>query len=476
MPKKRLVGFKKTAVLKPGETERVSLTVNVADLAIWDAKAMRSVVPDGTYQFQVGPDSANIVAAPEVEITGQITPEVKYVTVQPESVQYKVGDTIDLTGKNHWIKDDTDHSKEQRNLDVTADNVVEAVNNDQTFVDLAHAKVHYGSSDPKVATVDDTGHVKVVGSGVATINVKVGGVTGSAVITAKYPFTATSPALTEPGSTVTATTTFTNSGSSTLDDVSMTLAVPDGWTAQATSPASFDQVAGGQTVRTTWAVKVPADVKRAGYTLQAQVAYTDHGRKGGDEAATAVGVPFASLSDAFDNIAITDDTDTSKGDLDGGGASLSAQALAAAGITPGGTVSHGGLTYIWPNVPSGTLDNVSAGGQTFKVSGSGAKLGFLGLGDYGTASGTGLITYTDGSTQPYTISFPDWWSGGGDNVADLSYINNQSGKQQQTVHLYMASVDLQAGKTVQYVTLPDISHGVTSGNVAMHVFAVATGG
>ncbi|GAA0341429.1 Ig-like domain-containing protein [Actinoallomurus spadix] len=61
---------------------------------------------------------------------------------------------------------------------MTADDVVEAVNNDQSFVDLAHAKVHYGSSDPHLATVDDTGHVKVVGSGVATINVKVGGVTG----------------------------------------------------------------------------------------------------------------------------------------------------------------------------------------------------------------------------------------------------------------------------------------------------------
>ncbi|MCO5995360.1 glycoside hydrolase family 3 C-terminal domain-containing protein [Actinoallomurus rhizosphaericola] len=476
MPKKRLVGFKKTAVLRPGETERVSLTVNVADLAVWDAQAMRSYVPDGTYRFEVGPDSADIVAAPSVEITGRITPEVRYVTVQPEAVQYKVGDTIDLTGKNRWIKDDTDHSKEQRNLDVTADNVVEAVNNDQSFVDLAHAKVHYGSSDPHVATVDDTGHVKVVGSGVATINVKVGGVTGSAVITARYPFTATAPSITEPGGTLTATTTYTNSGSSTVDDVKMSLTVPDGWTAQPTSPASFDQVAGGQTVHTTWAVKVPADAKRTAYTLQAGVAYTEHGRKGGDEAATSVGIPFASVPGAYDNVAITDDADTTKGNLDGGGASLSAQALAAAGITPGGAVTHGGLTFTWPDVPAGTPDNVVAGGQTIKYSGKGTKLGFLGLGDYGTASGSGLITYTDGTTQPYAISFPDWWSGGGDTVADLPYINNQSGKQQQTVHLYMASVDLQAGKTVQYVTLPDVSQGATSGNVAMHVFAIASDG
>ncbi|GAA0341441.1 hypothetical protein NE235_00380 [Actinoallomurus spadix] len=46
-----------------------------------------------------------------MKVTGRITPEVRYVTVQPEAVQYKVGDTIDLTGKNRWIKDDTDHGK-----------------------------------------------------------------------------------------------------------------------------------------------------------------------------------------------------------------------------------------------------------------------------------------------------------------------------------------------------------------------------
>ena len=40
-------------------------------------------------------------------MTGAITPKVQYVTVQPESVVYNAGETIDLTGKNQWIKDDT---------------------------------------------------------------------------------------------------------------------------------------------------------------------------------------------------------------------------------------------------------------------------------------------------------------------------------------------------------------------------------
>jgi beta-glucosidase len=476
MPKKRLVGFQKTAVLRPGATEHVSLTVNVADLAVWDAQGMRSFVPDGTYRFEVGADSADIAGSASVRVTGRLTPRIRYVTVQPEAVSYKVGDTIDLTGKNRWIKDDTDHAKEQRNLGVTADDVVVAVNDDQSFVDLKHTAVRYGSSDPRVATVDRAGHVKVVGAGVTTITATVGGVTGSAVITARYPFTVTGPSTVEPGSTATVTTTFTNSSPHAIDGVTMSLTTPSGWTAQPTSPASFTQVAGGQSVQTTWSVKVPADAARAGYELQAKVTYNDRGRRGDDEVATRVGIPFASLADAYDNTAISDDARPTEGNLDGGGRSLSAQALAAAGITPGGTVTHGGLTFTWPDVTAGKPDNVVAGGQTIRYSAKGTKLGFLGLADYGNASGSGTITYTDGTTQPYIISFPDWWAGGGDTVADLSYINNPSGKEQQTVHLYMATVNLQAGKTVQYVTLPEISHGVTSGNTAMHVFSVASGG
>ncbi|MEV5750456.1 glycoside hydrolase family 3 C-terminal domain-containing protein [Actinoallomurus sp. NPDC052308] len=474
MPKKRLVGFKKTAVLRPGATERVSLTVNVADLAVWDAKAMRSFVPDGTYRFQVGADAADITAAPEVKVTGQITPKVQYVTVQPESVQYKVGDTIDLTGKNQWIKDDTDHSKEQRNLNVTADNIVEAVNNDQSFVDLTHAKVHYGSSDPHVATVDAGGHVKVVGSGVTTLTAKVGGVTGSAVITAKYPYSVTAPSTVEPGDTLTATTTFTNSGPNALSDVTMSLTTPDGWTAEATSPATFAQVAAGQTVKTTWTVKVPADAPRNGYDLQAKVTYAAQGGEGSGAATTNVGIPYASLAAAYDNVGITDDADPSAGTLDGGEFSLSAQALAGVGITPGGKVAHGGFTFTWPDVPAGKPENVLAGGQAFDFSGAGSNLAFLGTANNGTASGSGLITYTDGTTQPFSIAFPDWWSSGGDTVATLPYINSKnSGKVNQTVHLYMSTVKLQAGKKVQFITLPNVSTGGSGAN-AMHVFAVAT--
>ena len=81
----------------------------------------------------------------------------------------------------------------------------------------------------------------------------------------------------------------------------------------------------------------------------------------------------------------------------------------------------------------------------------------------GAASGNGTITYTDGTTRQFTITFPDWWSNtaspGGDILATLPYINAPSGKENQQVSVYYAGVPLQRGKTVAYVTLPDVSQG-----------------
>jgi len=86
------------------------------------------------------------------------------------------------------------------------------------------------------------------------------------------------------------------------------------------------------------------------------------------------------------------------------------------------------------------------------MSGSGTTLGLVGTGDYGTASGTGTVIYTDGTTEPFTLTFPDWWA-----------------------NTTPPGVPLQAGKTVKYVTLPDVSEGATQGQTAMHIFAIGIG-
>jgi hypothetical protein len=402
------------------------------------------------------------------------------VTVQPGQVTVKPGDTLNLTGKNPWIANDTNASLEQPHA--TADNIVEAVSNDQSFVDLSRAHVRYSSSDPRVATVNDQGVVTAVGVGVTTLRVTVkgageaGGVSGTAPLVVRQPFTLSAPPVVGPGSSVTATTTLPNTGPAALSNVRMTLTGPSGWTVTAATPSSFGTVAPGQTVHTDWTVTAPPSATAGGYPLTASVTFTGRTGQASSADAASIAIPFASFTSALDNAGISDDTLTTAGNLDGGGFSYSAQALAAAGLTPGAAIAHDGVTFTWPSAAAGTPDNVVAGGQTIAISGSGTTAGLLGTGDYGAASGTGTITYTDGTTQSFDLAFPDWWSNtapsGGDILASVPYINTASGKQNQKVSVYYAGIPLQQGKTVKYISLPDVSQGAIQGQTAMHIFAI----
>ncbi|HEY9241872.1 MAG TPA: glycoside hydrolase family 3 C-terminal domain-containing protein, partial [Streptosporangiaceae bacterium] len=478
LPKQQLAGFQRTGVLAPGHTQHISLAVKISDLSQWDEQSLKQVVYDGPYQFRVGPDSATSAGSGTAAVSGAITPHIQYVTVQPGQVVLKPGDTLDLTGKNPWIAPDTNSALEQPHA--PADNIVEAVNNDQSFADLSRAHVRYSSSDPLVATVNDKGVVTAAGVGVTTLRVTVDGVTSTAPLAVRQPFTLTAPGVAGPGSSVTATTTFPNTGPAALRNVRMTLTGPAGWTVTATSPASFATVAPGQTVQTTWSVTAPANAAPGSYPLSASVTFTGRTGQASSDDATQISVPFASFTSAIDNVGISDDNNPSAGNLDGGGASYSAQTLAAAGLTPGATVTHDGLTFTWPAAQPGTPDNVVAGGQTIPVSGSGSTLGLLGAGDYGAAGGTVTITYTDGSTQSSDLTFSDWWSKtappGGDILATMPYINTATGQENQGgVSVYYVGIPLQKGKTVKYVTIPDISQTAVQGQNAMHIFAVSIG-
>ncbi len=180
LPIRQLVGFQKTRVLRPGQTQQITLTISVAGLSRWDEQQFKEVVPDGRWRFELSTAAGQRAASKTISVTGSMTPQVKYVTVQPDQVIFSLGDTLDLAGKNPWIAPDTTAQLEQRHA--PADSIVEAVNNDQSFVDLANAKVSYSSSNPAVATVSSGGVMKAVATGVATINVTVGGVTGSTVV------------------------------------------------------------------------------------------------------------------------------------------------------------------------------------------------------------------------------------------------------------------------------------------------------
>ena len=119
-----------------------------------------------------------------------------------------------------------------------------------------------------------------------------------------------------------------------------------------------------------------------------------------------------SLAATFNNKGITDDSNPIAGAFDGGEASYSAQGLAAAGLGPGATVTHDGLTFSWPDTSPGEPDNTATDGQVIATSGRGAKLGFLGAACCAAAggqSGTVFITYDDGSVVQAPLAFRDWF-------------------------------------------------------------------
>jgi beta-glucosidase len=477
-PQEELRGFQKTDDLRPGQTQHIVIRVKVSDLSHWDESQLKQVVDDGAWQFRVASDATDVQGAGTAKVSGAITPQVRYVTVQPDKVEFQPGDTLDLAGKNPWIADDTSPSLEQQHA--TADNIVEAVNNDQSFVDLSTAKVRYSSSNPRVASVSPGGKVTMNGHGVASINVTVNGVTGSTPVVVKPSFTMNAPPVVIPGSSATVTTSLPNTGSQPLKNVSLALTGPSGWTVTATTPDSFSQVPAGQTATTTWQVTPPTGVSPGPATLNATATFTDSNGEGTADSSASISVPYPSFTSTLSNPGISDDASPSAGNLDGGGVSYSAQTLAAAGITPGASITHDGLTFTWPSAQPGQPDNAIAGGQTFAISGSGSTLGLLGSGTYGDSSGTGTIIYTDGTTQQFSMTLPDWWSNtapsGGDILASFPYINGGSGKLNQKVSLYYEGIPLQSGKTVKYVTLPNVSQQAVQGSNAMHIFAVAIGG
>lgn len=192
------------------------------------------------------------------------------------------------------------------------------------------------------------------------------------------------------------------------------------------------------------------------------------------------------LASFFNNVGVTADNNTNTGNFDGAngssnaGDSFSATALAAAtpnALTAGSEVNFNGLNFTWPaTAGTGQPDNVLAYGQTISITGNGSTLGFLLSGDYGSPSGSGTITYADGTTQSYTLASPDWWGAKvATSVANASYLNTpNNGRQTQSVNVYYAGVSLNyPGKSVASVTLPTVARQVNTNVAAMHIFAMS---
>ncbi|MFF5532093.1 GH92 family glycosyl hydrolase [Streptomyces cinerochromogenes] len=181
---------------------------------------------------------------------------------------------------------------------------------------------------------------------------------------------------------------------------------------------------------------------------------------------------------AYDTTGISDDDgDHDEADYDGGGWSYSRQALAAAGLTPGGQSTVDGLAFTWPASPAGRPDNASAAGQTIQLPAPAERLSFIGSAVNGNQQTRATVTYTDGTTDTVDLSFTDWTVGGGGGtvqygnevVARTAY-RNVAGADKDPVATYVFATrpyQAPAGKQIRSVTLPR--------NTDLHVFTLATG-
>nr|BFD82052.1 GH92 family glycosyl hydrolase [Streptomyces sp. Xyl84] len=179
---------------------------------------------------------------------------------------------------------------------------------------------------------------------------------------------------------------------------------------------------------------------------------------------------------ARNNTGVSDDAgDHDEADFDGGGWSYSRQALAAAGLTPGGQGTVDGLAFTWPDSPGGRPDNVSAAGQTITLTAPASALSFVGSAVNGNQQTKATVTYTDGTTATADLSFTDWTVGGGGGtvqygntvVARTAY-RNVAGADKDPVATYVFATrpfEAPAGLRIRSVKLPS--------DTDLHVFALA---
>jgi hypothetical protein len=279
------------------------------------------------------------------------------------------------------------------------------------------------------------------------------------------PFTA--------GKAVPVKVTLTDNGYTDVRQGKVSLGLPAGWSATPASVA-LGTIAPGQHATATF--EVTSTAPAPGIVTNTVSANVDY-RAGGLMQSTSAGLsvvtntPFPTLAAAFNNVAVTDESAPGPGNFDGNGDSYSAQALAAAGVTPGSTVTVNGASFTWPAAAAGTADNVEGDGVLVDLSGSGSKLAFLGS-EAGFDDSAVTVTYTDGTTSSSSLGFPNWCCAptnayGATPAVVTTNRDTPTGPANYGTDydVFYNAIPLDAGKTVATVTLPS--------DPALHIFALA---
>jgi beta-glucosidase len=175
-PRKKLVGFRRTRVLKPGKSQRVTISVPlIRALRSWSARRGRSVVYPGRWRFLLASSSAHTLRSVPVRVTGSIPRTIATLSLAPPQVRLAVGHTLDLRGRNPWLDGLAPASFEK-----VGDTIVSAVRRDDSFADPGQVPIRFSSNRPDLLRVDRRGVITAVAPGVATVTAKAGSARASA--------------------------------------------------------------------------------------------------------------------------------------------------------------------------------------------------------------------------------------------------------------------------------------------------------
>jgi hypothetical protein len=233
--------------------------------------------------------------------------------------------------------------------------------------------------------------------------------------------------------------------------------------------------------------------------------------------AASVPTTCASLAACYDNTSISPNSTPTLANADGNGASISATDLTTAGWNSGAKITIDGTSLTLPAYGTGQADNVLAANQSIDYSYTAPTTGISSLmllvaGTSGNASqpaalpskddtapflpagdpvvgencfestdptalcpASGTITYTNGTTQPYYLTTPDWIIGPAATAAlTLPHENTPTGQNSNQPKLYAFTIPLTAGQTITSITLPDLTSNVTGDIPALHIYALGT--
>ena len=145
-PIKRLKGFRRVTI-PAGQTRTVEIGIDCSDLWFWDMDADRMTFDQGRYVFEIGSSSKDIRGTVTATMSGRLTPELKTVVADCGLSVLRAGEK--------------------------ARTAVTASLNDDSFIDIADAKVEYSSNNPSVVAVGKDGTLTANAMGIATITAKV---------------------------------------------------------------------------------------------------------------------------------------------------------------------------------------------------------------------------------------------------------------------------------------------------------------